>query len=301
MTLPTPHLDKILAAINNPKMTGTAQTNLLEAKNKYDQWIINMNNEEGDKEELVSKLVSLFQDYKFNLDFNIIFSCSNDVLYRQKGQLKLDNSVIEEFLPYLVNKIFPDLEDVVLGPTKCYSSTYFKTTLSTTPTGGGLTIKSKDQDFAIAKKLYIKSSHNSDFSRNSLVETYLGYVTAECKTNLDKTMFQEASATAHDVKSALPGAKYFLLCEWLDMAPASTAATDIDEVLILRKAKRLSANIRSSFSSYAGRQQKSAEYKAFLEDNPFDEHIFLRFVNYVESIIHNSDPTETTALTDGFF
>lgn len=64
---------------------------------------------------------------------------------------------------------------------------------------------------------------------------------AELKTNLDKTMFQEASATAHDVKQAVPDAKYYLLCDFFDMTPISTATTDIDDILITRKAKHLSA------------------------------------------------------------
>lgn len=50
-----------------------------------------------------------------------------------------------------------------------------------------------------------------------MAETHIAYVAAECKTNLDKTMFQEAAATALDVKSAVPGANYYLLCEWLDI------------------------------------------------------------------------------------
>lgn len=74
----------------------------------------------------------------------------------------------------------------------------------------------------------------------------------ELKTNLDKTMYQEASATAHDIKLAVTGAKYYLLCDFLDMTPISTATTDIDEILIVRKAKRINSNIRKEFSTYAG-------------------------------------------------
>lgn len=62
------------------------------------------------------------------------------------------------------------------------------------------------------------------------LEANLGYLRAECKT-------KETCATAHDVKTAVLGAKYLLLCEWLDMTPISTAGTDVDEVLIRRKAK----------------------------------------------------------------
>ncbi len=216
--------------------------------------------------------------------------------------LKLDNTVIEEFLPHLAFKAFPELHaSFSFGPTKCFSAAYFRSTLPYQKKGAGLSIRTKDQDFAIARRLFIKSSHTPEFEKFDSVETYLGYVTAECKTNLDKTMFQEATATAHDVKSAAPGAKYFLLCDWLDMTPVSTAPTDIDEVLIMRKAKRISSNIRSSFSTHAGRMEKKDWYKNFLLSNPFNIDVFQRFIGHIESLINNEDPVEANVLEDGFF
>lgn len=103
-------------------------------------------------------------------------------------------------------------------------------------------------------------------------------------------MFQEATATAHDVKSALPGSKYFLMCEWLDMTPVSTAPTDIDEVLILRKAKRIPFNIRKNFNTYSGRA-----------DNSDCVNVFLRFIGHIEKLLHNEAPAENTVLADGYF
>ncbi|MDK2047859.1 Bpu10I family restriction endonuclease [Aliarcobacter butzleri] len=256
---------------------------------------------DGTKEEKTEKLVNLFNNYKFFIDYNLIFLSEDDFLYRQKGQLKLDNTVIEEFLPHLVSKVFDNLNNVEFGPTKCFSSAYFQTSLRNFTNNGGIAIRSKDQDFAIARKLYLKSSFDPSFNNSDSVTTFLGYVTAECKTNLDKTMFQEATATSHDVKSAMPGSKYFLLCEWLDMTPISTAPTDIDEVLILRKAKRISSNIRKDFDSVSARREKKDWYENFLKTNPFDKGVFLRFVQHIESVIDNDDPVENNVLNDGFF
>lgn len=301
MALPTPHLDKINAAIINDKMPQLAIDRLQMALRRYNQWISDMEAIEGTRSEVVSQLVQLFNDYKFYVDFDLIFSCEEDFLYRQKGQLKLDNTVIEEFLPHLAFKAFPELNGVNFGPTKCFSAAYFKTSLQAVTNGGGLSVRTKDQDFAISKKLYIKSSHDSAFARADLLETYLGYFIAECKTNLDKTMFQEATATANDVKSALPGAKYFLLCEWLDMTPVSTAQTDIDEVLLMRKAKRINSNIRKSFNSHAGRTEKAELYREFLQSHPFDVNVFSRLVDHIESLLSDKDPAENTVLADGFF
>jgi len=302
MPLPTPHLDKLNAALQNNKMPEYEIPRINEAVNRYNQWIEHMNQVEGNRDNVVTELVGLFNDYKFYIDFDLIFCSENDFLYRQKGQLKLDNTVIEEFLPYLVFKAFPELQATfIFGPTKCFSAAYFQSTLQHQKDGGGLSIRTKDQDFAISRRLYIKSSHTPDFELFNAVETYLGYVTAECKTNLDKTMFQEATATAHDVKSAAPGAKYFLLCDWLDMTPVSTAPTDIDEVLILRKAKRISSNVRSSFSTHAGRMEKHDWYRGFLLNFPFSVDVFQRFIAHIERLINNEDPVEANVLEDGFF
>ncbi len=96
-------------------------------------------------------------------------------------------------------------------------------------------------------------------------ETHIAYVAAECKTNLDKTMFQEAAATALDVKIVVPAAKYYLLCEWLDMTPINTSTTAIDEILILRKAKRLPSNVRRAFNTVKGRRQNRESFVEYLK------------------------------------
>jgi hypothetical protein len=302
MSIPTPHLDKLNAALVNEKLPAAEVPRIQQAIVRYNQWISDMALLNNDSDTLVQDLVQLFNDYKFYIDFDLIFMSPDDFLYRQKGQLKLDNTVIEEFLPNLVSKRFSNLGDtVVFGPRKCFSAMYFKSTLHDTKHGGGVEIRTKDQDFAIAKKLFIRTSHNDNFNQYESKDAFLGYVTSECKTNLDKTMFQEANATANDVKKAIPGSKYFLLCDWLDMTPVSTAPTDIDEVLILRKAKRISSNIRSNYSTAAGRAANAQSFRDYLENNPFDLAVFNRFLNHIEAMLNDEDPEEGSVLIDGYF
>lgn len=112
-------------------------------------------------------------------------------------------------------------------------------------------------------------------------------------------MFQEAAATAQDVRTAVPSAKYFLLCEWLDMTPISTSITPIDEIIILRKAKRLSSNIRKEFSTYEGRTKNRKDFKEHLEKHPFAEESFIRFLSHIKSYF--SDNSENKILEKGFF
>lgn len=250
-------------------------------------------------------MINLLNGYRNYIDIDLVFDSQDDFLYRQKGQLKLDNSVIEEFLPRLIGNptILPALAplDTAVGPIQSFAAAYFNSSLDAIKPGGGLAVKTKNQDFAIAKRLYLKASHNANFDASITQQTYISYIAAECKTNLDKTMFQEACATAHDTKYAVAGARYYLLCEWLDMTPQSTAPTDIDEIIILRKAKRMNSNVRSRFATAAGRQHARAAYVQFLESNPFRLEMFQRFIRHIEELILNEQPVEQSVLDTGYF
>ncbi len=207
-------------------------------------------------------------------------------------------------MPRLIHtSVIPEIKglDISAGPTTTFSAVNFVSSLDNPQPGAGLHIRTKDQDFAITKKLFIKASHDVNFESSTLKETSVTYVVAEVKTNLDKTMFQEACATANDVKASVSGARYFLLCEWLDMTPVSTAPTDIDEVIILRKAKRLSSNVRKEFDTFARRQNKRVDYLKYLESNPIAPDMVQRFVDHIRKLIANEVPVERNVLKQGYF
>jgi hypothetical protein len=244
----------------------------------------------------------LFNQYKLYLDLNIIFDSQQDFLYRQKGQLKLDNTVIEEFLPHFIRMVLGsnvEQYNLTFGPKTCFSSIYFASTVTASQAGGGLRLRQKDHDFVLSRPLYIQAAHNSQFSNSVVETTNIAYLALECKTNLDKTMFQEAAASALDLKTSVPTAKYYLLCEWLDMTPINSSITAIDEVIILRKAKRLSSTIRDKFSTYAGRQAYRAEMQQHLVSNPFSVEMFTRIANHIARLFEDS--SEDTILNQGHF
>jgi len=241
---PTPHLEKLLSTFNNEKLPLSDKVRIEKVIEKYHAWIKALDMAYAEKNHLaiLPKMVKLLNEYKIYIELELIFNSTEDFLYRQKGQLKLDNSIIEEFIPRLMHEsLIPGINElnIHMGPTTTFSAVYFATALGESNSGGGMAMRTKDQDFAISKKLYLKSSYDSEFKDTVITETNIAFVVTEIKTNLDKTMFQEACVTASDVKKSVSGAKYFLLCEWLDMLPVSTAPTDIEEILILRKAKRL--------------------------------------------------------------
>lgn len=302
------HGEKIVAAIRSDKMPETDKIRLKEALDKYDKWIERLNTDDSETlDSFIEMMVGLLNEYKFYIDVNLIFDSPEDFLYRQKGQLKLDNTVIEEFLPVFarrcIEKKYGACDITISSQTPTFSSVYFASSLSSPEIGGGINIKTKDQDFSMSRTLYLKSSYSPDFREGETVQltTHLGYVLAELKTNLDKTMFQEASATAHDIKQAVTGAKYYLLCDWLDMTPISTATTDIDEILLVRKAKRINSNVRKAYSTFSGRQRNREAYVKYLKDNPYAPDVFKRFIEHIFSQMQDEELIEESVLDIGYF
>lgn len=114
-------------------------------------------------------------------------------------------------------------------------------------------------------------------------------------------MFQEASQTAGELKRAVPGAKVLLLCEFPDMTPISTRLTPIDEVIVMRRAKRLASNIRANYSTAAGRKANRAAYSQFLADHPIDEGCVRRVVEHIKECFPENEPGENTVLSRGYF
>lgn len=145
------------------------------------------------------------------------------------------------------------------------------------------------------------TSFDSDFSTAERIESDLGYVCVECKTNLDKTMFQEAVATSRDLKMAVPASLYFVVCEFLDMTPVSIVSTHIDDVLVLRKAKRMSASVRQRYRNAAARERYRDEYLEFLRNSNYHADVFERMVSKVKNAMSRGSLTMDNVLKRGYF
>jgi len=301
-SLPTPHGDKLKILLQNHKLPSSDYGRVEQALQHYENWRKALGIVQGDYPERISQMVALLNDYKQYIELQLIFDSPEDFLYRQKGQLKLDNTILEEFLPILVaSTLTNQLQSygLVAGPTTCFSGLRFESAINKWEVGGGMKIRAKDHDFALSRPLFVRTSHEADFKESLTEMTHLAYITAECKTNLDKTMFQEAAATALDVKMVMSTAKYFLLCEWLDMTPISTNTTAIDEIIILRKAKRLSAHIRSQFNTVEGRQKHRQVMQDFLMAHPLVAETFTRFLDHIQNLLIIS--SEDDILAKGYF
>ena len=154
-----PHKEKLLAAIDNRKAAGDIDI-LREAYHAYEQWIQQMTSLRSTGDEFLSDLVRLLNEYKNYLEV--------DFIKRQKGQLKLDNSVIEEFLPYLVSpKLLDNLPtnyELETGSQTSFMSLSFCPSSIRTLDKPQVTIKEKDQDFTIGKSVFSFAARTAAFN-----------------------------------------------------------------------------------------------------------------------------------------
>jgi len=295
--LQTPHKDKLLAAIENPKCSRVDKELLHKALEAYDEWIAKIGKLKTSGKERVRELTSLLNAYKDELEVNLIGKNGSEFIKRQKGQLKLDNSVIEEFLIQLVDKRvlsgLPDFE-LEVGPQTAFMSLCFMPrNLAALDSKPIVSVKEKDQDFVVGKTVYYKFSPNSSFEKTKTSEgkLLLAVLAAECKVNLDKTMFQESAGTAARLKQGCPLSRYYVLVEYLDMQPEDSRLTAIDNVFLLRHAKRLPFEKRNIHE----------EIKKQHEQNPIDFEVVWRFVEEIQNFISAMWYDPSKALEKGSF
>lgn len=291
-----PHKDKLIAAIGNPKAAADVDI-LREALNAYNNWINQMNTLTTVGDAYLADLVRLLNDYKDYLEVELIARKGSDFIKRQKGQLKLDNSVIEEFLPYLVTpKLLSNLPtnyELETGSHTSFMSLSFCPSSIQTLDKPQIMIKDKDQDFAIGKSFYYKLSTDEHFDVNKTIDgrLFLAVLAAECKVNYDKTMFQECAGTAARLKQGCPISKYYALVEYLDMTPEDTRLTSIDNVFLIRHARRLPYEKRSIY----------AEIKAQHENFPISLDVIKNFVAEIQNFVNATWYNPNEALQRGSF
>lgn len=292
----SPHLDKLNAALSNPKCAEDVPL-LNEAKELYTKWTTVLNSLTGKGKTRVVEMVRLLNEYKDTFEVELIMKRGSNFLRRQKGQLKLDNSILEEFF---INLVHPDIIEglgktrFIVGPQNAFMSLSFRPRgFSSLDQRPEVVLKTKDQDFVIGTEIHYMFSATPQFRTEDTAagSFVLAVLAAECKVNLDKTMFQEAAGTATRFKMGCPVSKYFVLIEYLDMQPEDCRLTDIDNVFLLRRARRLPFEKRDSV------EEVERQHKEF----PIDAEVIWRFVQEIQAFVDAVwyDPDE--ALRRGSF
>lgn len=293
----TPHLDKLAAAIRNPKCDREDVRLLEEARERYRTWKSAITAAAGTGKPRVIAMTRLLNEYKDFLEVELIAARGSAFIKRQKGQLKLDNSVMEEFLIDLTQPtVLTGLPEfpLTVGPNTAFMSLSFAPpalrALNEAPV---VALKVKDQDFIIGKEIHYRFSPDPAFAADKTAtgSLALAVLAAEVKVNLDKTMFQEASGTASRLKQGCPYSQYYILNEYLDMEAEDCRLTAIDNVFLLRHAKRLPFEKRSVL----------AEVHRQHENNPIDAEVIWKFVEKIQAFINAAWYDPAAALQRGSF
>lgn len=212
---------------------------LKEIDKTYRKWLLALDSIKGDSDAAITKKVTLFNEYKNFID--------QPKFRKEKGntngftaQSKLHSTVIEEFMYHLLKGI-PVLKDKALlfGPTKAYSNLYFAPTdLNTFEEKSGIVINTKDQDFAISKKIIIttKAAGGGEPEKK---EVSVPVVSIECKTYLDKTMYEGSVATAEKIKRGNPYSLFLIVTETYEVSSdVDPKYSQIDQIYVLRKSSK---------------------------------------------------------------
>lgn len=105
-------------------------------------------------------------------------------------------------------------------------------------------IEKKDHDFAIG----VSITNNMLCKGFDLLEEHvwdLPAIAIECKTYLDKTMLQDVSTAAEQLKAKNPDAMYIVVTEWLKLTDSiNLKKYKIDQIYVLRKQKNTDREYR---------------------------------------------------------
>jgi hypothetical protein len=154
-------------------------------------------------------------------------------------------------------------------------------------------IKGKDADFTLGKSVFYKFSSDPGFAdrHTQSGKLTLTILAAECKVNLDKTMFQEAAGTAARLKQGCPMSHYYVLVEYLDMEPEDCRLTTIGNVFLLRHAERLPFGKRTEYSEVT---RQHPEY-------PIDADVIGKFTSELQNFVKSVWYDPGKALERGSF
>ncbi len=78
-------------------------------------------------------------------------------------------------------------------------------------------------------------------------------------------------------------------------------STQIDDVLIIRKSKRLSANIRQEHKTPEARLIHRQKYAEFLDASKYYPDVFQKMIDKISILIDNANPSINRVLNQGYF
>lgn len=217
-----------------------------EIRVRYNQWkaanmaLIGPTSDISENDSaIIVERVKLLNDYKEFLD---------QQHYAEKfdSRSNLHSSVLEEFMYYLFRDIVHGIsETALIGKSHSFKDVFFRApSYKEMVKMPHALVEIKDHDFAIGASVKatmkckgsdITEEHNWDIPA----------VAIECKTYLDKTMLQDVSTAAEQLKQKNPNAMYIVVAEWLKLTESvNLKKYKIDQIYVLRKQKNTDREFR---------------------------------------------------------
>ncbi|KWC65324.1 Bpu10I family restriction endonuclease [Burkholderia ubonensis] len=192
-----------------------------------------------DDQLILERRVQLLQRYKDFID---------QQHYAEKfdSRSNLHSSVLEEFMLFLFKDLVAEISGhALIGKSHAFKDIFFRANsfgqLLTKPE---IMIEKKDHDFTIG--VHVDATFQPNGQIAGVVDNWdIPAVAVECKTYLDKTMLQDASTAAEQIKQKNPNAMYIVVAEWLKLTEAvNLKKYKIDQIYILRKQKNTDREFR---------------------------------------------------------
>lgn len=231
---------------NKKYKDATSRQYLGEIYERYTSWkaenekLIGPSKDVADDDEAVlQERVRLLNDYKDFLD-------SQHYAEHFDSRSNLHSSVLEEFMFYLFRDLVGSISpNALVGKSHSFKDIFFKAqSFSAMLEQPYALIEKKDHDFAIGSSITSKLITKG----SGITETHTWDIPAiaiECKTYLDKTMLQDVSTAAEQIKHKNPNAKYIVVSEWLKLTESvNLRKFKIDQIYVLRKQKNTDREFR---------------------------------------------------------
>ena len=230
---------------------------------------------------IISQRVALLNGYKDFLD-------QQHYAEQFDSRSNLHSSVLEEFMYYLFRDVVKSISsNALIGKSHSFKDVFFRApSYSDMVAKPHALIEKKDHDFAIGAS--VKATmlcHGATEGEEHQWD--IPAVAIECKTYLDKTMLQDVSTAADQLKQKNPNAVYIVVAEWLKLTDSvNLKKYKIDQIYILRKQKNTDREFR---------------YDATYVKNPIYEDVVEHCFNFVrEFLTANWEGGITHGLDRGF-
>ncbi len=221
---------------------------LAEIRIRYDDWQKRNEELKGPTKEISNndcntlfQRVELLNEYKNFLD---------QQHYAEKfdSRSNLHSSVLEEFMFYLFRDLVGSISsNALIGKSHSFKDIFFRASnydeMIKMPNAK---VEIKDHDFSIGCSVTTEMKCKGN-NKSEIHQWDTPAVAIECKTYLDKTMLQDVSTAAAQLKQRNPNSMYLVVSEWLKLTDAvNLKKYKVDQIYVLRKQKNTDREFRYS-------------------------------------------------------